>query len=127
MWERPQDVQPPDRERPREGDGLRTLGRLMDLLRVELAGFARLDELRGVLERGGSIETVAEGLPDEGSRRGVVAIVSTMDVGEELTAYFGVDAQQTNPVGPLAVQLLVLAAVELGLASNALSFYLIVR
>ena len=33
--ERAQDVQPPDRERPRERNGLEALSRLMDLLGVE--------------------------------------------------------------------------------------------
>ena len=35
-----QNIQPPDREWPRERDGLETLSWLVDLLRVELAGLA---------------------------------------------------------------------------------------
>ena len=37
-WEWSQDVQPPDRERPGDRDGLEPQGRLMDLLGVELTG-----------------------------------------------------------------------------------------
>ena len=64
-----QDVQPPNREWPREWDGLEALSRLMDLLGVGLAGFAGLHQLGRVVERRGPVESAAECLADEGSRR----------------------------------------------------------
>src|SRR5664279_4343866 len=77
--ERSQDVQPPDREWPREGDGLQFLRGLMNFLGVELAGLARPDELGGVLKRSGPVEAVAESFAGEGARGGVVTAFSTMD------------------------------------------------
>ena len=64
--ERAQDVQPPDRERPREQNGLEALSRLMNLLGVELAGFAGLHQLSCVVERSGPVEPTAEYFADEG-------------------------------------------------------------
>lgn len=61
-----QDVQPPNRERPHERNGLEALSRLMNFLGVELAGFARLHQLRCVVERSGPLESTAEYLADEG-------------------------------------------------------------
>ena len=66
--ERPQDVQPPDREGPRERDGLEVLRRHVDLLGVELAGLTVLDQLGGVMERSRPVEALAESFPDEGAR-----------------------------------------------------------
>src|SRR5664279_2217128 len=100
--ERSQNVQPPDRERPREGDGLQFLRGLVDLLGVELAGLAGPNERGGVLKCGGLVETAAEGFAGEGARRGVVTTVSTMDVGEDLASFFSRDTPQGNPVGALA-------------------------
>ena len=64
--ERAQDVQPPDRERPRERDGLEALSGLMDLLGVVLASFAGLHQLGCIVECCRPIECAAEGLADEG-------------------------------------------------------------
>ena len=63
-----QDIQPPDRKRPRERDGLQALCWLMDLLGVELAGLASLHQLDGIIERSGPIEPTAERLANEGPR-----------------------------------------------------------
>ena len=93
---------------------------LVNLLGVELAGLASLDELGGILKRCGPVETAAEGFSGEGTRRGVVATVSAMDVVEELVPFFCGDAPQRNPIGALAVYDAVLDEVEPGLASHAL-------
>ena len=47
---------------------MQLLRRLMDLLGVELACLAGLDELSGVLERGRPVETAAESFAGEGAR-----------------------------------------------------------
>src|SRR5664279_3875370 len=70
--ERSQNVQPPDREWPREGDGLQFLRWLMNLLGVELVGLAGPDKLGGILKRSGPVETAAESFAGEGARRGMV-------------------------------------------------------
>ena len=64
-WERSQNVQPPDREQPRKGDGLKSLSGLVYLFGMELARLALLDEFGGVLERGGPVEAVAESFAHE--------------------------------------------------------------
>ena len=64
--ERAQDVQPLDREWPRERNGLEALSRLMNLLGVELEGFTGLHQLSCVVERSGPVEPTTEYLADEG-------------------------------------------------------------
>ena len=54
--ERAKDIQPLDREWPREWDGLEALSRLMDLLGVELTSLAGLHQLSRVVEHCGPVE-----------------------------------------------------------------------
>ena len=49
----------------------------------------------------------------------MVAALSVVDVVDELSAYLGGDAPQRNPIGALTVQVSVVEAVGLGLASNS--------
>ena len=51
-----------------------------------------------------------------------MAALSAVDVVDELAAFLGRDAPQRNPIGALTVQVSVVEAVGLGLASNSLSF-----
>ena len=67
VWEWSQDVQPPDREQPGEGDGMKSLRGLMYLLSMELTCFAGLDELGGVLESCGPVEAAAECFASQGA------------------------------------------------------------
>jgi hypothetical protein len=60
----------------------------MDLLGMELASLAGLDQLNGIVKRGGPVEALVENFPDKGTRRGVVAALSSMDVREELPSFF---------------------------------------
>ena len=50
----------------------------------------------------------------------MVAALSTVDVVDELAAFLSRDAPQRNPIGALTVQVSVVEAVGLGLASNPL-------
>ena len=50
----------------------------------------------------------------------MVAALSAVDVVDELAAFLGRDAPQRNPIGALTVQVLVVEAIGLGLASNPL-------
>ena len=76
----------------------------MELLRVELAIFTGLDELDGVLNCNGPVETTAECLASEGARRGVVAEVSQVDVSEQISPLLDGDALQRDPIGEPTVQ-----------------------
>ena len=49
-----------------------------------------------------------------------MAALSAVDVVDELAAFLGRDAPQRNPIGALTVQVSVVEAVGLGLASNSL-------
>ena len=52
----------------------------------------------------------------------MVAALSAVDVVDELAAFLGRDAPQGNPIGALTVQVSVVEAVRLGLASNSFGF-----
>ena len=58
--ERTQDVEPLDRKRPQEWDGLEALSGLMGLLGMELIGFTRSYQFSGIVERRGPVESAAE-------------------------------------------------------------------
>ena len=49
-----------------------------------------------------------------------MATLPAVDVVDELAAFLGGDAPQRNPIGALTVQVSVMEAVGLGLASNPL-------
>ena len=67
LWERSQEIQPPDRERPGERDSLESLRGLVDLLGMELAGVASLDDCSCILKHRGPIETAPEDLARDGA------------------------------------------------------------
>ena len=52
-----------------------------------------------------------------------MAALAAVDVVDELAAFLGRDAPQRNPVGALTVQVSVVEAVGLGLASNPLGVW----
>jgi hypothetical protein len=86
----------------------------MNLLGVELACFAGLDDLDGVIEGRGLVEATVERLPSKSSRGGVVAALSSVNVIDELLALLEGDAAQGHPVGAPAVEFPVDKAVVLG-------------
>lgn len=63
--EGPKDIQPLDGEGPREGNGLEPLRWPMNLLGMELASLACLDQLRGILKCCGPVEAATERLACE--------------------------------------------------------------
>ena len=54
----------------------------------------------------------------------MMATLFAVDVVDELAAFLGRDAPQRNPIGALTVQVSVVEAVGLGLASNPLGLYI---
>jgi hypothetical protein len=96
---------------------LKPLCRLMNLLGVELACFAGLDDLNGVFEGRGPVESAAERLPSKSSCGGVLAAFSGVNVVDELLSLLGGgggDAAQGDPVRAPVVELPVNEAVVLG-------------
>jgi hypothetical protein len=80
LLEGPNLIKPPNRERPRDGDGLERLGWQMGLPRVVLTPFAGAYNVHGISHRGQPVETLSESVPDEGPRHGVVSTGTAMDV-----------------------------------------------
>jgi hypothetical protein len=80
----PNNVQPPHGKRPCDRDRLEGVSGEIGLAGVELAPFARVHNLAGVSDRGGSVEALAECVAHEGARRCVVATHARVDVSEEL-------------------------------------------
>ena len=80
--EGPYQVEPLDREGPRDGDHLESLGREVCLPSIVLAPFAGAYDLLGVGFCSGPVEALSECVPNQVSRRGVVAADPTMDVAQ---------------------------------------------
>ena len=78
--EGPDEIQPPDREWPRDGDGLEGLRGQVSLAREELAPLTGTDYLGSVGDRRRPVEALPEGIADEGPWRSVVAAGSGADV-----------------------------------------------
>ena len=76
----------------------------VDLLGVELAGVAGLDDCGCILKHWRPVEAAPEDLACEGAWGRVVAALPAVDVVDELAAFLGRDAPQRNPVGALTVQ-----------------------
>ena len=80
----------------------------MDLLGMELAGFARLHQCDCVVEFRSPVESAAKHLANEGPRQRVVSAISTVYVSQQLLPLFPGDAMQGNIVWPLPIELSVL-------------------
>jgi len=78
----PNQVKPPDREGPRDGDHLESLGREVRLPSVVLTPFAGAYNLLGIGYCGGPIETLSECLPNQGSWCGMVSACPSVDVAQ---------------------------------------------
>jgi hypothetical protein len=72
LSERPHHVEVPDGKRPRDGDGLKSLCREVSLSSIELAPLQAPDDVLGVCDCCGSVETLSESLSDMCSQTGVV-------------------------------------------------------
>ena len=79
-FERSNQIEPPDREWPRDGNRLECLGRQVGLPSIVLTPFAGAHNLFNVVYRGQPVEALSECVSDEGSRRGMVTIDPTMHI-----------------------------------------------
>jgi hypothetical protein len=71
--QRSDQVEAPNGEWPRDGDGLQGMSQEMVLPCIVLTSFAGAYQLNGVGDRGWPIETLPECVSDEGSRHRVMA------------------------------------------------------
>ena len=80
LFEWPNQVEPPDREGPHDGDRLERLGQEVSLPSVVLSSFAGAYNLLGIGYCGGPVEALSECIPNQGSWCGMMTADSTMDV-----------------------------------------------
>ena len=80
LLERSNQIEPPDREGPCDGDQLECLGREVNPSSVILTPFIGAYNLLSVGYRGGPVEALLECVSNQGPRRGMVTTDPTMDV-----------------------------------------------
>ena len=92
LLQRANEVQSRHGERPRDGDGLQSVGREVHLSSVELATFAGPHDVSGVGDRGGPVKSLPKQITHEGARRNVMAADAGVDVANQLLALGDEDA-----------------------------------
>ena len=96
LFEWPNQVEPPDREGPRERDHLECLGREVSLPIIVLTAFVGAYNLLGIGYCGGPVETLSERIPNQGSWCSVMATCSTVDVAQQEFSLFARDIELQN-------------------------------
>src|SRR6185312_626332 len=113
------EVQSPHGKRPRDGDGLQSMGREMSFSSVELATLAGPHDVGGVGDRGEPVKSLPKYVTHEGARRGVMTAGASMDVTDQLLALGDGDASLQDARGTALVQLVVDWGEGLGPPSEA--------
>ena len=80
LFEWPNQIEPPDREGPHDGDHLECLGREVSLPSIVLTPFVGAHDLHGVGYYNGPVEALSECVSNQGSRRGMVTVDPTVDI-----------------------------------------------
>ena len=93
LLERSNQIEPPDREGPCDGDHLECLGREVSLPSVVLTPFVGAHDLVGVGYCSGPVEALSECVSNQGSRRGVVTADPTMDIAQQKLPLFDGDLE----------------------------------
>ena len=118
LLQRADEVQPPHGKRPRDGDGLQSVGREVRLSSVELATLAGPHDVGGVGDRGGLVKALPKCIAHEGARRGVVTADAGVDVPDHFLALGDQDAALQDARGTALVQLSVDHNERLGSPGN---------
>ena len=92
LLERPNQIGPPDREGPCDGDHLECLGQEVSLSSVVPTPFAGAYDLLGIGYHGGPVEALSECVSDQGSRHGMVTVDPTVDIAQQMLPLFDGDA-----------------------------------
>ena len=93
LFERPNQIEPPDHERPCDGDHLECLCREVSLLSIVLTPFVGVYDLLGVGYCSGPVDALSECVPNQGSRCGVVSADPTMDIAQQKLPLFNGDTE----------------------------------
>ena len=83
LFERPNQIEPLDREGPHDGDHLECLGWEVCLPSVVLTPFTGAYDLLGVGYYSGPAESLSECISNQGSRRGVMSVGPTVDIAQQ--------------------------------------------
>ena len=87
LLERPNQIEPPDRKGPHDGDHLECLGRKVSLSSVVLAPFTGAYNLLSVSYYSGLVEALSECIPNQGSRHSMVTVDPTLDIARQKFPY----------------------------------------
>ena len=93
LFEWPNQIEPPDREGPRDGDHLECLGREVSLSSIVLTPFACAYELLGVGYCSGPVEALSECVSNQGPWCDMVTIDPAMDVAQQESSLFAGDVE----------------------------------
>ena len=104
LFEWPNQVEPPDREGPHDGDHLECLGREVSLPSIVLAPFVGAYDLLGISYCNGPVQALSECIPNQGSRCGVVTVDPTMDIAQQKLPLFDGDTELQDPAVALFVE-----------------------
>ena len=107
LLQRADEVQSPHGKRPRDGDGLQSVGQEVHLSSVELATHAGLHDVGGVGDRGGLVKALSKRVTHDGARRGVMTVGASVDVTDQLLSLGDGDASLQDARGTAFVQLIV--------------------
>ena len=80
LLQRANEVQSPHCKRPRDGDGLQSVGREVRLSSVELASLADSHDVGGIGDHGGPVKALSKRVTHQGTRRGMVTPDASVDV-----------------------------------------------
>ena len=93
LFEWPNQVEPPDREGPCDGDHLECLGREVSLPSEVLAPIAGAYDLLGVGYYSGPVEALSECVSNQGPRCGMVTVDPIVDVVQQKSSLFAGDVE----------------------------------
>ena len=93
LFKRPNQVEPPDREGPRDGDHLECLGWEVSLSSVVLTPFVGAYDLVDVGYCSGPVEALSECFSNQGPQHGMVTADPTMDVAQQKSSLFTEDVE----------------------------------
>ena len=97
-FERSNQIEPLDRERPCDGDRLECLGQQVGLPSIVLTPFVGAHNLFGVGYCDRSVQALMQCVSDQGSRHGMVTVEPTMDITQQPLPLFDGDAVLQDPI-----------------------------
>ena len=84
---------------------MQSLSRCVYLLCMELTCFAGPDQLSCILECCRPVEAMPKGLANKRARGGMTSTLASMDLREQLTAFFLGNAPHEDTIGATAVEI----------------------